>query len=53
VIYLLSPDFINGLFEAFAGLFVLNHGGLFVVAANAFYVGMMVHYRSIISGART
>lgn len=84
---MISADLINGLFEAFAGLFVLNHcrvlyahkeargvslasivfftlwgiwnlyyypalnqplsfyGGLFVVAANALYVWMMVTYR--------
>ena len=83
----INADFINGLIEAVAGLFVLNHcrvlyahketrgvsivssvfftlwgfwnlyyyphlnqpisfyGGLFVVAANVIYVGMMVIYR--------
>lgn len=84
---MITVDLINGIFEALAGLFVLNHcrvlaqhketrgvsvastafftlwgcwnlyyyptlnqplsfyGGLFVVAANALYVGMMLRYR--------
>jgi len=82
----MSPDLINGLFEAFAGLFVLNHcrvllrdravagvsiasvafftlwgvwnlwfypnlgqlwslvGGVFVVVANALYVGLLIRF---------
>ena len=82
----MTADLINGLFEAFAGIFVLNHcrvlrrdravagvsiasvafftawgvwnlfyyptlgqslsfiGGLFVVVANALYVGMLLSY---------
>lgn len=85
----MSADLVNGLFEALAGLFVLNHcrvlrrdravagvsiasvafftlwgvwnlyyypslgqslsffGGLFVVAANAFYVGLLLFYSNI------
>jgi hypothetical protein len=87
-LHAINNDFINGMFEALAGLFVLNHcrvlyahkstrgvsilstafftlwgiwnlyyypalgqslsfyGGLFVVAANALYVGMMMSYRN-------
>lgn len=84
---MITPDLINGLFEALAGLFVLNHcrvlhlhkqargvslasvafftlwgiwnlyyypaldqplsfcGAVFIVAANALYMGMLVCYR--------
>ena len=82
----MTPDLINGLFEAFAGLFVLNHcrvllhdravagvsiasvafftlwgiwnlwyypnlgqlwslaGAVFIVLANAVYVGLLIHF---------